>query len=114
MIFLGTTDKIHEYYQAMDVFLLPSKFEGLPVVGIEVQANGLPCLFSKNITEELKINENVSFLDIDNIEAWKDCILKIKKDEMNRIQVIKNIEENYNILNESKKIEQIYGEMNGG
>lgn len=43
IIFLGNTDYVNEYYQAMDCFILPSRFEGLPIVGIEAQAAGLPC-----------------------------------------------------------------------
>ena len=49
---------------AMDVFLLPSKFEGLPIVGIEAQFSGLPCLFSDAITEEVVIGENAKRLSI--------------------------------------------------
>lgn len=71
----GTMD-VYKYYSKFDLFILPSKFEGLPIVGIEAQANGLPCLFSDEITEELRMNENVAFLPIDNIDVWVKEILK--------------------------------------
>lgn len=53
VFFLGLRNDVKELLQAMDVFLLPSLFEGLPVVGVEAQATGLPCLFSDCITDEV-------------------------------------------------------------
>ena len=49
--FLGVQSDTSVWYQAMDVFVMPSLFEGLPVVGMEAQASGLPCVFS---TEQLR------------------------------------------------------------
>lgn len=72
IIFYGATDQVNELYQAMDVFLLPSHFEGLPVVGVEAQAAGVPVIFSECITKEAKIIEQVSFLGIEeeDIDLW--------------------------------------------
>ena len=77
VVFLGTTNKVNELYNAMDCFVLPSRYEGLPVCGIEAQTNGLYCLFSSTITEELKNSEHVKFISIENLEEWKESILKI-------------------------------------
>lgn len=44
-MFLGQRSDVNELFQAMDVFCLPSLYEGLPVVGVEAQASGLPCFF---------------------------------------------------------------------
>ena len=76
VIFLGTTNKVQNYLQAMDLFVLPSRFEGLPVVGIEAQASGTKCLFSNNITKETKIVDNTEFLDL-NVQEWKNAILNL-------------------------------------
>ena len=57
VMFLGQRNDVDELYQAFDVLLLPSLYEGLPVVGVEAQASGLLCLLSDNMTRETKILE---------------------------------------------------------
>ncbi|MCL2014506.1 MAG: glycosyltransferase family 1 protein, partial [Oscillospiraceae bacterium] len=54
--FLGVRQDVQELYQAMDVFVLPSLYEGLPVVGIEAQASGLPFIMSDRITKEAAVD----------------------------------------------------------
>ena len=76
----STSDKVNELFQAMDVFILPSHFEGLPIAGVEAQASGLPVILSDQITEETKLIEQVEFLPIveESITEWADSILKYK------------------------------------
>lgn len=71
VIFYGTSDRVHDLYQAMDVFVLPSRFEGLPIVGVEAQAAGLPVIFSDSITKEAKLTQNVEY-----IETTKEAVMK--------------------------------------
>ena len=66
VIFYGSSQRVNQLFQAMDIFLLPSHFEGLPIVDIEAQASGLPVIFSDQVTREAKLTENVSFLPINN------------------------------------------------
>lgn len=73
--FIGECENAHEYYSAMDCFLLPSIFEGLPVVAVEAQANGLKCLLSDKITKETKISEDTEFLDISNCKNWANAVM---------------------------------------
>ncbi|MDM5303330.1 glycosyltransferase family 1 protein [Bacillus subtilis] len=53
VLFLGTEDNIHELMRTFDVFVMPSLYEGLPVVLVEAQASGLPCIISDTITEKV-------------------------------------------------------------
>lgn len=69
IIMLDSRKDIYKLYNSFNMFILPSKFEGLPIVGLEAQANGLPCLFSDKITKELKINNNVEFLSINDSDS---------------------------------------------
>lgn len=75
IIFLGKRQNVNEYIQAMDAFLLPSFFEGLPIVTIEAQFSGCPIFVSKNITKEIIVNNNCFFLNL-NIDEWKKSIEK--------------------------------------
>ena len=68
-----------DYLQAMDVFVLPSLFEGLPIVGVEAQASGLPCIFADTITQEVKILPQTQFLALTQPdEVWAECIVQTK------------------------------------
>lgn len=105
VIFYGMTDKTHKLYSAMDSFLLPSLYEGLPVVGIEAQANGLPSYFADTITQEVKVNDNVVFESIkkDPVEWAKLITQKPRYSKM--VDSIYNIDNEANkLLNEYKKI----------
>lgn len=53
--FFGMVENTRELYQAMDVMVMPSLFEGLPMTGVEAQASGLPCVFADTITREVDV-----------------------------------------------------------
>lgn len=112
ILFLGNLDNVNEMYQAMDIFLLPSLFEGLPVVGIEAQAAGLKCFMSDVITKEVKITDNVEYLNLENdsLEDWAEKIIKNKNYERkNMRQAI--IDAGYSINEEAQKLEKLYIKM---
>lgn len=94
--FFGANDKVSEFYSAADVFILPSLFEGLPVVGIEAQISGIPCVFSNKITKEVQISNLCEFIPIDAPDFWADKIIEISK--MNRIANLGSLKkESYDI-----------------
>lgn len=73
--FMGVRSDIDRWYQAMDLFVLPSLYEGLPVVGVEAQMSGLPCYFADTITDEISINKNTKFISIDgDASVWANII----------------------------------------
>ncbi len=76
VIFVGNIPNVNDYLHAMDVFLMPSLFEGLPITGIEAQANGLPCIFADTITKELKITKQAEYCSLnESASAWATCVL---------------------------------------
>ena len=75
VLFLGKRADAYRYYQAMDLFLLPSRYEGLPVVGVEAQASGLPCVFSSAVTPEAKLLTTTVFVDGD-VQQYVHAVLK--------------------------------------
>ena len=64
VVFTGVKQNAYDYYNAMDVFVLPSLYEGLPVVGVEAQANGLPIVTSDTVTRDLNIAGGVDYLSL--------------------------------------------------
>ena len=79
VIFYGTSNGVEKLFMCMDVFVLPSNFEGLPIVGVEAQAAGLPVLFSTEITRSAKLTTPVKFLPIgeDGIKEWVESITSL-------------------------------------
>ena len=77
---LGRREDIKQFYNAFDAFLLPSLYEGLPVVGVESQATGLPVFFSENITKEAGIAELGHYISLKKpADEWADVIIEETK-----------------------------------
>ena len=74
VIFAGVRTNVQAFYHAMDAFLLPSLFEGLPVVLVEAQVAGLPCFVSDTVDRGAAFADKVFFLPLDSPEAWADAL----------------------------------------
>lgn len=77
ILVMGRREDVPELLQAMDVFLLPSAFEGLPLVCMEAQAAGLPCLVSENVTEEVIYSEKAIRIPLTNKRIWVEEFKKV-------------------------------------
>lgn len=106
VLFLGKRDDVNYWYQAMDAFCLPSRFEGLPISMIEAQAAGLPCADSMEITEEVVITDHVVRLPLD-VEMWREQLLNyreiVRKDDQMSLR-----NAGYDIQEQIKVIEKFY------
>jgi len=109
--FLGARNDLHRIYNAMDAFSLPSAYEGLGIVGVEAQANGLPCFFSKRVPEEAGITDCANFIGLEEpVEKWAQEILAKKNaDRAGYLQKVKDA--GYEIMVEAKKLEKFYEEV---
>ena len=100
--FLGQRSDVNELYSAMDVFLLPSLYEGLPVVGVEAQATGLLCVLSDDMTKETKVLDSTVFESLNNsAEHWANTILNNKR--VNHDVLDEFSKHGFNIENEADK-----------
>ena len=74
VIFAGLSREVEKLLSGFDVFVLPSHFEGLPIVGVEAQAAGLPVLFADTITKEARLTDDAWFLPIGegDVPQWAD------------------------------------------
>lgn len=108
-IFIGSTTDACKYYQAMDIFVLPSFWEGLPVVGIESQIAGLPCIYSNAIDCRIKILRTTELLAVEDISAWSNRITYYYTNPVKREIDLKCFRDlGYDIKFEGEKMERFY------
>ena len=105
---LGLRNDVNELMQAFDIFLLPSNFEGLPIVGVEAQTAGLPCIFSDKITDEIVLTVNSISLPLE-IEKWKEKIEEFNKNKRLTGEELGEKIKNYYIENQKKQFFYIIG-----
>lgn len=110
VIFAGIKSDVEKYYSAFDIFLLPSKFEGLGIVNIEAQASGLPCVVSSIVPTETKVSANIYYLDLNNIKQWENLIIGISAKKNHRNVRSKELSY-YDIKKLSKELEEKYLNM---
>lgn len=107
VIFTGARSDVYKIYSAFDVFVLPSLYEGLPLVGVEACASGLPVLFSDFVTRESKVTDAVEFLPIDDPVVWAEKLSSIG--DYDRYAIAAQMKDGpYNILNCTKELEKYY------
>lgn len=107
VIFAGVKNDIEKYYQAMDLFILPSLFEGLPVTGIEAQVSGLTSIFSDNVTKEVAISKQIYFLGLHDENEWIDKILDIYNNKSTFKRDL-SLNQEFNIKNLISTLERFY------
>lgn len=112
--FLGQRDDAYKLYQAFDIFILPSLYEGLPVVGVEAQAAGLLVILSDSTTKETKILDSTKFISLQkDANFWANETLNAFKSYVrtNTTEIMRK--NNFDIKKESKKLEKEYLKLLG-
>lgn len=108
--FLGIRDDVDSLLNALDVFILPSLYEGLPVVLVEAQANGLPIVASDSITKEMAVTDLISFLPLTvSASEWAKTVMNDFEKGSNRKPYAERIKDaGYDIELECKKMQKFY------
>lgn len=114
VIFYGRTQYVERVLSGLDIFALPSRFEGLPVSVIEAEASGLPCVISSKITRQTDIINGCRFIEIQerNKKEWADAIfsLSIPSDEERKMAWKKVQDAGFGIDTTAKQMMEIYKE----
>ena len=111
VIFLGNISKMDEFYKAMDIFLLPSLYEGLPVTCIEAQACGVPIVLSDTITNETDVGMGLMhYVSLNDIDEWISVIKSLKDKKIYNMEKIsrKALEDKYSLENLIETMVNIY------
>ena len=110
---LGRRSDVNRLYQAFDLFLMPSLYEGFPVAGVEALASGLPVLLSDEITGELKFASGVRYLSLKEVDPWVQAIQQWKERDTVDQRVLRQKEPKNHCLDihdTAKLLEQVYTE----
>lgn len=108
VMFLGQKNDANKYYQAMDLFLFPSLYEGLGMVFVEAQSAALPSIASTEVPVIAKVSDRAYFIGLDQpISIWTDKIKEVIKQER-KVDTKRIKTAGYDIVTEAKKLEQKY------
>lgn len=116
VLFLGLRSDINKLVQAIDLFIMPSLYEGLPVSAVEAQASGCVCLFSDQVSREAKLIDSTTFLSLDvSSKMWAKKIIELANQKIDRLEAhvaLKN--DGWNIDDIAKYLVDYYANRIGG
>ena len=108
VLFLGQKEDAYNYYNIFDLFIFPSIYEGLGMVAVEAQVNGLPVLASSNVPKDILITNNVKFIDLDNsIIDWVNSFTFVSLSDRSKC-FLEALNSDFNISKENYKLVNYY------
>jgi len=110
VLFAGIRSDVPDMMLAMDAFLMPSRYEGVPVVAVEAQSSGLPCLLSGTVTRDVAVTDKCLFIPIDyaSIQEWADIAVDSCTGLRKSIDLRNS---GYDVKQESKNLENYYEKL---
>ena len=105
-IVLPARSDVYRYYSAMDLFAMPSHYEGLPIVAVEAQSNGLSCVLSDNISRQTNISGRCEFVSNENIDKWVNAVKELNLERFDGAKVLK--EKGFSIINTVSMVEKVF------
>ncbi|MBM6653403.1 glycosyltransferase [Faecalitalea cylindroides] len=113
VLMLGVVKNVQNYLMMADIMVMPSLFEGAPLVCVEAQATGCPVICSEAVPKEMIWNENVIRCHDWNLNTWITNIKNLLDIKINRAEVNRMCKENdFDINVEAKKLQKIYLKRN--
>lgn len=111
--FTGNIDNVSEYLNAIDIIVMPSLYEGLPLTLVEQQTNGLQCLVSDTITAEADKTGNLNFLSLhapisDWVHAIENCNCMQEREQCSKDAVVAIANAGFSIQAEAQKLVEYY------
>ena len=109
VFFAGIRSEIPEFMHLFDIFLFPSKLEGLGIVAVEAQACKCKCILSDTIQREVDLKlGNVRYMPLENKDEWIEAIKSMNKSERVNIDPSKIKASVFNIENTVRQLEKVY------
>lgn len=107
IIMTGNVRNVSDYLSAMDVFVFPSLYEGMPISIVEVQANGLPCVLSTGVPKDVYLTDLIYSLPLEQPSQWVDVICSVERKEPEKYADLMK-KSGFDTTNLMKKYYQIY------
>ena len=109
VLFLGITNEVEKYLQAMDIFCFPTRFEGLGIVAIEAQAAALKVIVSDRVPLEVKLTKYLEFFSLENsAKEWAEKVLEYKDGYLRNDTSKEIIAKGYSLQGVARILEKIY------
>lgn len=109
VVFAGLRSDVDKVLQAIDLIIMPSLFEGLPVSLVEAQAAGLPIIAADTISKDVALTPEIHFISLNGpIQNWIECVIDIQKNYMRQDTTEEIRRKGFDINKIAKQLSSIY------